>query len=211
MKSCLNRAEADLVVRVPLFSAYDDITSSNLGNKGNFMFVDFSSETNMLEHLDDDFISEVCSSLQEFIKEIAAVNKMLHEHTATFHKQASSLSKLMGSTCRDMSSQKESFEAMKQGVKLIESNGKEKDMEIVTLRRNIALLHEACTRSLMEIENRKAEVVAKSLAARNLGINLKQQLMVMVASLGGESYFSSEEHVKTTAEKLLLAVKDLLA
>ncbi|XP_058002136.1 trans-Golgi network-localized SYP41-interacting protein 1-like isoform X2 [Hevea brasiliensis] len=210
MKSCLNRAEADLVVRVPLFSAYDDITASNLGNKGNFMFVDFSSETNMLEHLDDDFISEVCISLQEFIKEIAAVNKMLHEHTAAFHKQASSLSKLMGSTCRDMSSQKESFEAMKQDVKLIESNGKEKDMQIVTLRRNIALLHEACTRSLTEIENRKAEVVANSLAARNLGINLKPATYGDGGlPFGGESYFSSEEHVKTTAEKLLLAVKDL--
>ncbi|XP_057985529.1 trans-Golgi network-localized SYP41-interacting protein 1 isoform X2 [Hevea brasiliensis] len=209
MKSCLNRAESDLVVRVPLFSAYDGINSSILGNKGNFMAVDFSSETNMLEHLEDDFISEVCSSLQEFIKEIATVNIILHEHSATFHEKANSLSKLMGSIHRDMSSQKESFEAMKQDIRLIESTGKEKEMEIVALHRNIALLYEACASLLLEIENRKAEVVTNSLAVRDLGLNLKPATFGDGGlPFGGDSNFSSEEHVKTMAEKLLLAMTE---
>ncbi|KAG8636448.1 major antigen isoform X3 [Manihot esculenta] len=208
MNSCLNRAESDLVVQVPHFSAYGGITSSRLGSKLNFVAVDFSSETNMLDHLDD-FISEVCSSLQEFINEIAAVNSMLHKHSAIFHEKAGNLSKLMGSIHRDMSSQKESFEAMRQDIRLRDSVGKEKEMEIAALRRNISLLYEACTSLLMEIENRKAEVVTKSVAVRDLEMNLKAAAFGDGGlPFGGERNFSSEEHVRAMAEKLLLAVKE---
>lgn len=134
---------------------------------------------------------------------------MLHKHSAIFHEKAGNLSKLMGSIHRDMSSQKESFEAMRQDIRLRDSVGKEKEMEIAALRRNISLLYEACTSLLMEIENRKAEVVTKSVAVRDLEMNLKAAAFGDGGlPFGGERNFSSEEHVRAMAEKLLLAVKE---
>ncbi|XP_012076353.1 centromere protein F isoform X2 [Jatropha curcas] len=204
LKSCLDRAEADLVVPGPSFSAYGDITSSNSGIKGNF-----SSQINLPDHLDDDIITEVFSSLEECVKEVDAVKIILHEHSAAVNEKASSLSKLMGSIHRDKTSQRELIETMKQEIKQIESAEKQKEIEIVVLHRNIALLYEACSSSLMEIEKRKAEVFANNSPVGDLGMNLKSVAFGDgVLPFGGENNVSSEEHVKTMAEKLLSVVKD---
>ncbi|XP_048227937.1 trans-Golgi network-localized SYP41-interacting protein 1 isoform X4 [Ricinus communis] len=205
--SCLQTVEADHGVQMPLFSASDGITSSPSQNKVNFMAVDFSSVTTVTDHFDDDFIIEVCKFLQEVIKQIAAINVILHEHSVTFHQQANNVSKLMVSIQRGITSQKESFETMQRDIKLKESAGIEKDMEIVVLRRNMALLYEACSSSLMEIENRRSEF-ANSLTLGDQGMNLKPSTFGDGGlHFGGESNFSSEQHVKDIAEKLLLSVK----
>ncbi|XP_050218473.1 uncharacterized protein LOC126669146 isoform X2 [Mercurialis annua] len=202
MKSCLQNVGTDIEVHVPLFGASDD----NQENKMNFMSMGFSSKTNMPDRFDNDNFTEVCSSLQELVKEIGATKVMLHEHSETFHQQANYVSKLMGSIQIGITSQKESFETVQRDLKLKESVAMEKDMEIAALRRNGSLLYEACSSSLIEIENTGVEV-ANFVTVRDQGLKLKPaRLGDGGYSYGGESSFSSEEHVRDMAEKLLLAV-----
>lgn len=171
--------------------------------------MDFSSEYSMPDHFGDNSIVEVCGSLQESMNEIDTLKVMLHEHSVTLCEQASNISKLMGIFHREIASQKESFDVMKRDIKHIESIEKKKEMEIVVLCSNIALLYNACNSSLMEIENRKAEVVTNTSAAGDLGMNFKPTTFADGGvPFGGENVFQSEEHIKTMAERLLLVVKD---
>ncbi|OMO90605.1 Prefoldin [Corchorus olitorius] len=112
----------------------------------------------------------------------------------------------------DRKSQKESFEAMRRNIMHIESIGKEKDLEILVLRRNIASLDEACAKSVLEIENRKAELLGNNLATADLGTDLKP-----VTLADGGLPFSventpfSEEHIKTMGDKLFSTMKEFLS
>lgn len=155
----------------------------------------------MPDNFDDNFIIEVCSSVQELVQGSGALKATLHEHSQSLHDQASNLSKLFEILHKVMTSQKESLEAMNKDIQHVESIEKEKEMEISALHRSISLLYEACTSSLMEIENGKAEIAGNTLAADNRAINFKPARFSV-----GE--FPSEEHIKTMVERLLSAVMD---
>lgn len=135
--------------------------------------MEFSSQSSMPDDFDDNFIIEVCNTVQELVKEIGAVKVILGEHSGALHNQARNLSKLIGILHREMISQKESFEALERENKHIKSAEKEKEKEIVVLLRNISLLYEACTSSIMEIENRKAEVSGNAMATGDMAVNWK--------------------------------------
>ncbi|XP_065849112.1 trans-Golgi network-localized SYP41-interacting protein 1 isoform X2 [Euphorbia lathyris] len=207
MNLCLERREADHLAHVPLSSTSDSIISWDLENKESFMAEEFSSEIDMPYHFEDDFTTGVYSSLQDFKKEIGAIKVTLREHLVMYQKQASNLLKLMGLIHGDMASQKESFEALKRDAKHKDTVEKEKEMEIVSLRRNMGLLYEACSCSLMEIDNRKAADM-EVLTVEDQGLNLKPPTFRDGISFVGQN-FSSEEDVKNLAEKLLSAVKSL--
>lgn len=169
--------------------------------------MEFSSQSSMPDDFDDNFIVEVCNTVQELMKEIGAVKVILGEHSGALHNQARSLSKLIGILHREMISQKESFEALERENKHIKSAEKEKEKEIVVLLRNISLLYEACTSSIMEIENRKAEVSGNALATGDMAVNWKPARFAD----GGGHNFPSEEHFKTMAERLSVAVKEFFS
>lgn len=143
--------------------------------------------------------------MQECSKEIGSLREKLHRHSISLHEAAQSLSALMGVIHGDMTSQRESFKFMKRELSRLESMEKEKDMELVSMRRNQGLLFESCTASIMAIENRKAQLGGNGVVARDLGINLSSD---EGNSFGGNALFSSEEGIKTVAERLLLAVND---
>jgi DNA anti-recombination protein RmuC len=161
----------------------------------------------MPDDFDDNFIIEVCNTVQELVKEIGAVKVILGEHSGALHNQARNLSKLIGILHREMISQKESFEALERENKHIKSAEKEKEKEIVVLLRNISLLYEACTSSIMEIENRKAEVSGNAMATGDMAVNWKPARFAD----GGGHNFPSEEHFKTMAERLSVAVKEFFS
>uniref|UniRef100_A0A2P2JQV5 Uncharacterized protein n=1 Tax=Rhizophora mucronata TaxID=61149 RepID=A0A2P2JQV5_RHIMU len=204
MESYLKMPEANHALHVPIFSESDGSIFSKA--KENFLSLEFSSETNVTENFDDISVAEICSYMQQLLKEMGAVKSISHEHSVALHEQADNLSTLMEIFHREMTSQKESLEFLKKDM---ESKEKQNEMEVVALHRNVALLYEACTSSLIQIENRKGEVMGNTMTAEDLGINLKPPAAVHTDSrLPYENDFSSEENVKTVAERLLLVVKD---
>ncbi|KAJ6732156.1 NUCLEOPORIN [Salix purpurea] len=206
MASCVKRTEINLAVHVPPFSAADGITFNISENMDN-LSVEFPSQSSMPDDFDDNFIIEVCDTVQELMTEIDAVKVTLGKHSGALHDQARNLSKLIGILHREMISQKESFEALERENKDIKTAEKEKEKEIVVLHRNISLLYEACNDTFMEIENRKAEVSGNALATGDIAMNWKPARFAD----GGGHNFPSEEHFKTMAERLFMAVKEFVS
>ncbi|KAJ8758737.1 hypothetical protein K2173_000458 [Erythroxylum novogranatense] len=206
-ESYLKGLETNHSILVPLFSELDAIDSSQ--SQVNFEPTKTSSEGKTPDHFNDHSVGEIFGFLQEFLKKINGLKLMSNKHSVALHERASILSKLMGILFGELTSQKESFESMRRDIKNIESIKKEKEAEVLVLCRKNALLYEACTSSLLEIENRKAEVLANNLISGDLGMNLE-----LTASVDGErasslqNYVLSEEHVKMLSQRLLTTVKE---
>ncbi|MED6108235.1 hypothetical protein PIB30_021691 [Stylosanthes scabra] len=125
------------------------------------------------------------SQLQEVLVEIGSLKERIAIHSSLMLEQDKSLSELIASIEREMTSQRASCEAMKQKVTT-------QDVELVALRGSIDYLCEACISSLNEIENRKAELVGNKVEFSD------------PSSFGNGA---SEEHIKTLADRLLMAAK----
>ncbi|KAL6985096.1 hypothetical protein U1Q18_018474 [Sarracenia purpurea var. burkii] len=169
----------------------------------------------MQEHIDDDSFVEICSLLghqfQDFVKEIVALKEELSKHSIMFDDTAKHVSEVSGIVCRQVASQKQSFESMKENIIRLESIEKEKDTESVAMRRNISLLYEACSSSVMEIENWKAQFVGNELAATNLGMNTECLITVDGGNLlSQQTLLLSEENIRTVTDRLLSVVKDFI-
>ena len=87
-------------------------------------------------------------------------------HSSLTQEQDKTLSKLMASIQREMTSQKESCETMKKQVS-------ERDGELIALRGNVACLYDACINFVIVLENEKAELVGRKVESADLGINLE--------------------------------------
>nr|KJB06194.1 hypothetical protein B456_001G002300 [Gossypium raimondii] len=202
IKSCLEGDDAQDVAGLPYS------ISSDLEDKVNFQSTDTSSIANIQEPVDDNAIVEVCSSiwhhLQDLTTEITALKEKFIGCSKSLHEQGYSLWNLVGILHGERNSQKESFEAMRRNIMHLESIGKEKDMEMVVLRRNVGLLYEACANLVLEIENGKAELLGNSSTTADLEL-------AGALALGGQNRVLSEEQIKTMADKLLSTMKDFLS
>ncbi|MBA0603978.1 hypothetical protein Godav_016672, partial [Gossypium davidsonii] len=202
IKSCLEGDDAQDVAGLPYS------ISSDLEDKVNFQSTDTSSIANIQEPVDDNAIVEVCSSiwhhLQDLTTEITALKEKFIGCSKSLHEQGYSLWNLVGILHGERNSQKESFEAMRRNIMHLESIGKEKNMEMVVLRRNVGLLYEACANLVLEIENGKAELLGNSSTTADLEL-------AGALALGGQNRVLSEEQIKTMADKLLSTMKDFLS
>lgn len=120
------------------------------------------------------------------------------------------VSTAIGTMLREIASQRSSLESIKGDNIRLESIEKEKDMEGIVMRRSISLLYEACTSSIMEIEDRKAQLIGDTFANENLRINLPALPIGDGGKFSGDALSSSEESVKSLADRLLVAVKDIV-
>ncbi|XP_044464834.1 COP1-interactive protein 1 isoform X4 [Mangifera indica] len=211
MESCSKQGDTTSVVEMPNLSAYDGSTPSNSEHREKLLSVDSWLGPKVPAYVDDSIIVEVYSSvgcsLQELKTDFGVLKEKLHRHPIALHDKASGLSKAMEILSREMSNQINLFGALKRDVMRMESIEKEKDMEIVSLRRNFTVLYDACANSIMEIQNRKAELTGNTLVVQDLGMNLNPASFVDGLSFGGQTHFS-EECGKAIAENLLSAVKD---
>ncbi|XP_017604382.1 trans-Golgi network-localized SYP41-interacting protein 1-like isoform X3 [Gossypium arboreum] len=202
IKLCLEGDDAQDVAGLPYS------ISSDLEDKVNFQSTDTSSIANIQEPVDDNAIVEVCSSiwhhLQDLTTEITALKEKFIGCSKSLHERGYSLWNVVGILHRERNSQNESFEDMRRNIMHLESIGKEKDMEIVVLRRNVALLYEACANLVLEIENGKAELLGNSSTTADLEL-------AGALALGGQNRVLSEEQIKTMADKLLSTMKDFLS
>lgn len=165
------------------------------------------------DHADDTVIVELCSSigitLQELMSNVGSLREKLHKHPKVFHDKARNVFEVMNILCGELTSQKNSVEALKRDVARLESSEREKDLDNVVLRRNIVLLYEAAANSIMEIENRKAALVGSNLVAGDLEMTLNPATIGEAGlPFGGQNHLSSEEFIKAIADKLLSTVKD---
>ncbi|GAV62539.1 hypothetical protein CFOL_v3_06062 [Cephalotus follicularis] len=208
MESCLKRRNVADMAGMLLSSAPGSIHFSFSENKENILSADSLSDPKVPDNNEDDVIVEVCNflghQLQEIMTDFDSLKARLQKHSISLHEQASSLFTVMQNFQREMTSQEESLEAMKIDIARLESIEKDKDMEIVVLHNYIVMLYEACARSVMEVENRKAEVTGSNLVAGHLGMNLDRAAL----AAGVQTHIYAEEHIKTMVDKLLLVVKD---
>ncbi|MBA0847246.1 hypothetical protein Goshw_014969 [Gossypium schwendimanii] len=202
IKSCLEGDDAQDVAGLPYS------ISSDLEDKVNFQSRDTSSIANIQEPVDDNAIVEVCSSiwhhLQDLTTEITALKEKFIGCSKSLHEQGYSVWNVVGILHGERNSQKESFEAMRRNIMHLESIGKEKDMEMVVLRRNVGLLYEACANLVLEIENGKAELLGNSSTTADLEL-------AGALAFGGQNRVLSEEQIKTMADKLLSTMKVFLS
>lgn len=132
-----------------------------------------------------------CHQLQEFMTKVSSLKEKISIHSSLAQELDKTLSKLMASIQREMTSQKESCETMKKELS-------EHDEKLVALRGIIAYLYEACNNSSIVLENEKAELSGTKVESSDLGMSLE------TPSFDDDK---SEEYIKTMADRLLLAVK----
>ncbi|XP_057958272.1 trans-Golgi network-localized SYP41-interacting protein 1 isoform X2 [Malania oleifera] len=208
MESCLQPSGAAELVDLPFVSAPAGIISTNSENKDNFLATDLSDLKTKDHFSDNEIYAFVENHLEEFTSEIGVLREKLYGHFISFNEEAKRLAKVMGLIQREMSSQKESADFMKRDITRLESIEKQKDSEIFIMKRNIALLHEACSSSILEIKDKKAQLLGQSLAAGNLGLDMKLANPDRGNLLTGQTPMDPEENIRALADRLLSAVKD---
>lgn len=201
--TCLRPTNAIDVVSVPPLNASVDFISSSSDRKGLFSSIDSWLDSNKHGEFDGYSAAEICSSLgsqlHEVMNEVGVLKEKLHKHSSSLNEQAISLSNLLENSHREIISRNEMYEAMKRDIVSMESAKKEKDKELAMLQKNIALISEALSSSVMEIENMKAELLGNNVASGDFGIDSKPN------SFPG--LFSAEESIRSMADKLLFAVR----
>ncbi|XP_050388233.1 trans-Golgi network-localized SYP41-interacting protein 1 isoform X2 [Argentina anserina] len=205
--SILNLNSAN-VVDVHPFTAAGGFLMSN-SNKDNSISMDPWSDPNLHGNFDENFVIETFTYtahyLQELKTDINGLKEKLDEHSMSLHNKTGSISRLVGIVHGEITSKKESLEALRRDFLQMEVVKKEKDKELLVLHRNAALLFEACTSSVVKINRRKAELVGNSWAVGDLGMTSKT---TEFPSLSGEGQLYSEESVRSLTDRLLSAAND---
>ncbi|KAI3912740.1 hypothetical protein MKW92_049638 [Papaver armeniacum] len=170
--------------------------------------------TGSLEELSDDSrVIEVFGivgyGLQDCIREIDDLSERLYKHSMSSDQQAKGLFKVMESVYRDIGLQKDSFELMRSNISNLESAAKEKDTNIISMRENFKLLYEACNNSILEIENCNAHIGGNGLPSGVRGVDLKLPISIDGRESVDKNAPFTEERIRTMADTLLLAVKEL--
>lgn len=128
------------------------------------------------------------------------------------YEEARHVSEVVKTIYREVDSLKQVSGAKENDLMQLGNIVKEKDSQLSIIRRNSSLLYEACTTSIMEIENWKARQAGNALATEARGINFKSHAYIDAENtwpLGLESS-NSEDDVRTVKEKLFSVVKDLI-
>ncbi|XP_074343915.1 uncharacterized protein LOC141683121 isoform X2 [Apium graveolens] len=159
--------------------------------------------------------SEICEfiecNLQELLVEISGVKAKLNKHTSVLHTEAKILSETVGSMHKEMTTQYEFCESAKREMFRLESIEKQKDTEIMVLRRDISMLYEACKSSAAELRNWKSQKVEKGLVVQDQGFNYDSTTAVTEGDLFGQTNSMSGGFVSTVADELLLAIKEIVS
>ncbi|KAI3841282.1 hypothetical protein MKW98_007763 [Papaver atlanticum] len=175
--------------------------------------------TGSLEELSDDsrvieVFGIVGHGLQDCIREIDDLSERLYKHSMSSDQQAKGLFKVMESVYRDIGLQKDSFELMRSNISNLESVSKEKDTVIILMRENFKLLYEACNNSILEIEKCNSHIGGNGLPSGvrvlgKMGVDLNLPISIDGRESVDKNAPFTEERIRTMADTLLFAVKEL--
>ncbi|KAK4349521.1 hypothetical protein RND71_032276 [Anisodus tanguticus] len=146
-----------------------------------------------------------------FNKEIGSINQKLNRHSHLLHEEAARVTEILRTIHEEISYHKQHSNSLKTDVMRLESNQKEKDAELLTVQRHNAMLYEACTTLVMEIESRKSQLVGNSLASGASRINHVYQSLADGNDLAEKTDRFSEEGIRSVVERLFMAVKDIMS
>ncbi|XP_042498874.1 centromere-associated protein E isoform X2 [Macadamia integrifolia] len=211
MQSWLKQIDGNDLVDLDLLEPSDGIFFHNSLNEIKFPASVSTSEMMKRKHFDSSNIIEafgcVDNGLQECVTEIGILQEKLYKHSDAFKQQAKNLYKVMETVHREVASWKESLDSMARNITVLDSMKKDKDIEVLVLRRNISLLYEACSHAISVIENKRAQMVGSRLASEmhEMGVNLK---LLRHANEQEPVDSFTEEHLRSMSQKLLVAVKD---
>ncbi|XP_009630989.1 trans-Golgi network-localized SYP41-interacting protein 1 isoform X2 [Nicotiana tomentosiformis] len=146
-----------------------------------------------------------------FNKEIGSINVKLNRHSHLLHEETAHISEILRTIHEEISYHKQHSNSLKTDVMRLESIQKEKDAELFTVQRYNAMLYEACTTLVMEIESRKSELAGNSLATGASKINSVYRSLAEGNDLAEKTDQFSEEGIRSVIEKLFMAVKDIMS
>ncbi|OUZ99198.1 hypothetical protein BVC80_8967g1 [Macleaya cordata] len=213
MQALLKQKDGTNVIHHHLFSAPSCMLSSNSVNE-----VKIPATGTWEGHLDASVVIEmfgiVGHGLQDCIREIDDLREKLYKHSISSDQQANSLFKFMETVHREIALQKDSFESMRRDIAHLELMAREKDTDIIAMRKKFILLYEACNNSILAIENHNSQMAGNGSTSGvrvlgKMGVDLKLPTSNDgQESVGGNAPFT-EECIRTMADTLLLSVKDL--
>lgn len=180
---------------------------------------EFLSASSIAERKQDQFSnnteSEICEfvkcNLQELMVDIRGVKAKLYKHSSLLHEEAKVLSETVGIIQKEMTSQYELCESNKREMFRLESIEKQKDTEIMVLRRDISTLYEACKSSAAELRNWKAQKVGKGLVLQDKGFNYDLTTTVTEGNLPEQAISTSGGFLSTLVDELSFAVKEIVS
>ncbi|KAL3500239.1 hypothetical protein ACH5RR_039332 [Cinchona calisaya] len=146
-----------------------------------------------------------------FMIEIGFIKEQLQRHYDSVREEASHIFEVLNGLYAEVASLKESSECKERDLRQIKSILKDRDSELYVARRNISLLYEACTSSIMEIENWKSQQVGIGFPGKAPWMDLNSPTFVAGSTFTEERIPSSEEVMMLAREKLLSVVKDLIS
>ncbi|XP_010447514.1 PREDICTED: nucleoporin nup211-like isoform X2 [Camelina sativa] len=173
MESCAKQTGTNL-------SGWPQLGSGNFVEKEIFSRLSAAwSNNNLHEISSGGNITEICGSLSQnldqFVDDVSHLEENVSKHLTSWHDQ-------INIVCNSLDT-------------VFKSIGKGTESEIAALGERVALLHKACSSVLMEIENRKAELVGND----NFNMGLHQV-----------DEDSSMESVRSMVNRLSSAVKELV-
>ncbi|XP_060179494.1 uncharacterized protein LOC132609500 isoform X3 [Lycium barbarum] len=146
-----------------------------------------------------------------FNKEIDSINQKLNRHSHLLHEEAARITEILRTIHEEISYHKQHSNSLKTDVMRLESIQKEKDAELLMVQRCNAMLYEACTTLVLEIESRKSQLVGNSVASGASRINSVYQSLVEGNDLAEKPDRFSEEGIRSVIERLFMAVKDIMS
>ncbi|KAL6600419.1 hypothetical protein ACP70R_045219 [Stipagrostis hirtigluma subsp. patula] len=186
MKSSGKWLDGANMVDIPIISKH--VLSSSMNSKNARipnapleLKMDDLDESQILHHL-----AITCHALSDCVKDCNDLKRSMDEHAFLVEQKATELFDVMSNLQNRFSSQTNELQSLREKFVELQSEMKEKDDEIVSMRRNMSLLYEACTNSIAEIEG-----------------------MTGIGP-GNRSYFvehSPDDYIKSMVEQLVVAVK----
>ncbi|KAF0925146.1 hypothetical protein E2562_015420 [Oryza meyeriana var. granulata] len=146
--------------------------------------LDNADETQILHHL-----ATACHAVADCVNDCNDLRRRIHEHGFSVDQKAAELFDVMSNLQNNFTSQNNELESLRENIVELQSEIKQRDEEILSMRRNMSLLYEACTISVAEIEGMT-------------GIESGDQNCSIA-----QNHLSADDHIKSVANQLVAAIK----
>ncbi|KAH7674715.1 Tropomyosin domain-containing protein [Dioscorea alata] len=196
----------------------DSLLSSNLISEEKTLDFSSISNLNVQGQLDDSSVTKLLAfaerDLRECLGQFDQLKENVRKHYISINQQASHLSKTMGIIQSELTSQKELSESLRRDISGLELILEEKETTIQSLSRNLTLLYDACSISISEIENTKAQKSGNSLHPMQHVSEKSQIILKSLGHVGGEvpagrlGFPFTEDSIRSLADSLLSVVKN---
>ncbi|XP_020580370.1 golgin subfamily A member 4 isoform X2 [Phalaenopsis equestris] len=188
----------------PHLSSSDIPISSDQKSEEIFLSISDSAQFKMHQNLDETLLFEhfalANQALHECMSHCTELRERICQHSVLLDKKRVYLLETVDAVKRKNSSLKDTSESLKTDIRLLESKLKKKDTIISSIYRNLTLLYEVCSTSVMETFRRKSQITGNS---QNFGELPSYPNLEEV-----EGVHSINDNIKLMVECILSTMKD---